>query len=168
MLLASGAAIPISQLKPGDKVLATNVKTGRTQAEPVTAVLLHHDTDRYDLTVKTSGGNAIIETTRSHLFFDQTTGRWTKAAALKYGDHLRTSNGGFASVIGDKDPANAAGWMWDLTVASDHDFYVDTVAGTVLVHNCPIGPSESWGNPDSLASHFAVHGADFGATSAED
>ena len=40
--------------------------------------------------------------------------------------------------------------MWDLTVASDHDFYVDTVAGTVLVHNCPIGPSESWGNPDSL------------------
>ncbi len=28
--------------------------------------------------------------------------------------------------------------MWDLTVAGDHDFYVDTVASAVLVHNCPI------------------------------
>ena len=46
VLLATGAAIPISQLKPGDKVLATNTKTGKTQAEPVTAVLVHHDTDR--------------------------------------------------------------------------------------------------------------------------
>ena len=51
MLLASGVAIPISQLKPGDKVEATNVKTGRTRAETVTAVLVHHDTDLYDLKI---------------------------------------------------------------------------------------------------------------------
>jgi len=45
VLLASGAAIPIAALKPGDMVLATNVKTRKTQAETVAAVLVHHDTD---------------------------------------------------------------------------------------------------------------------------
>ncbi len=68
VLLASGVAIPISQLKPGDKVLATNVKTGKTSAEPVTAVLVHHDTDLYDLTVSTARGSVVILTTSSHLF----------------------------------------------------------------------------------------------------
>ena len=60
--------------------------------------------------------------------------------------------------------------MWDISVpgGGDHDFYVDTAAAAVLVHNCPIGSSESWGNSDSLAGHFAAHGADFGASSAED
>jgi 3-dehydroquinate synthase class II len=43
LLLASGAAFPISQLKPGDKVLATNVKTGKTYAETVKVVILEHD-----------------------------------------------------------------------------------------------------------------------------
>ena len=54
VLLASGKAVPISQLKAGDKVLAADTKTGKDQPETVTAVLVHHDTDLYDLTVKTS------------------------------------------------------------------------------------------------------------------
>jgi 5-methylcytosine-specific restriction endonuclease McrA len=34
--------------------------------------------------------------------------------------------------------------MWDLTITSDHDFYIHTVdAGTVLVHNCPKDFSQS-------------------------
>ena len=125
VLLASGAAIPISQLKPGQKVLATNAKTGKTQAEPVTAVLLRHDTDLYDLTVKTAHGSAVIHTTSSHLFWAPTTGRWIKAAALKHGTHLRTPGTGSVTVLGGSAPRQAAGWMWDLTVASDHDFYID-------------------------------------------
>lgn len=28
--------------------------------------------------------------------------------------------------------------MWDLTVASDHDFYVASVSANVLVHNCGV------------------------------
>jgi hypothetical protein len=170
VLLASGLAIPISQLKPGDKVLATNTKTGKTQAEPVSAVLLHHDIDRYDLTVKTTHGTAVIQTTTSHLFWNQTTGSWVKVANLKYGDYLRTSDGATVTVLSGNAPADAAGWMWDLTVpgGNDHDFYIDTAVGSVLVHNCPVGPAESRGNPDSLEDHFAAHGADFGSSSAED
>jgi hypothetical protein len=43
VLLAVGIAVPIASLKPGDMVLAISTKTGKTSAEPVTAVLLHHD-----------------------------------------------------------------------------------------------------------------------------
>ena len=101
-------------------------------------MLVHHDTDRYDLTVKTAHGTAVIDTTSSHLFYDQTTGRWTKAAALRYGDHLRTSNGAVATVVRGRAPADTVGWMWDLSVpgGGDHDFYIDTTIATVLVHNC--------------------------------
>lgn len=66
VLLASGAAVAIGSLVPGDKVLATNTKTGKTTPETVTAVLVHHDTDLYDLNVKTSHGTAVIHTTSSH------------------------------------------------------------------------------------------------------
>jgi len=33
--------------------------------------------------------------------------------------------------------------MWDLTIPGDHDFYIDTIATPVLVHNCPAGPSRT-------------------------
>jgi hypothetical protein len=164
VLLASGAAIPISQLKTGDKVLATNTKTGKTQAETVKAVILEHDNDLYDLTVKVRGRTAIIQTTQHHRFWDQSTRRWTFADALAAGDFLRTSGRAKASVVSGNVPASAAGWMWDLTVASDHDFYIDVATTAVLVHNCPT----SWGNPNTLAQHYADHGADFGASSADD
>ncbi len=70
VLLASGKAVPISQLKAGDKVLAADTKTGKDQPETVTAVLVHHDTDLYNLTVKTSTGTEVIHTTSNHLFWD--------------------------------------------------------------------------------------------------
>ena len=35
----------------------------------------------------------------------------------------------------------------------------------ILVHNAGVC---NWGNPNTLDDHFARHGADFGATSAED
>jgi hypothetical protein len=145
VLLASGLAVPIASLKPGDKILATNTKTGKTQAETAAAVLLNHDTDLYDLKVKTARGSAAIDTTRNHPFFDLTRHRWVKAGALKHGDHLRTSNGATAIVVSGRAPADTAGWMWDISVpgGNDHDFYIDTTVATVLVHNCPMMKGES-------------------------
>jgi hypothetical protein len=139
VLLASGAAIPISQIKAGDKVLATNTRTGKTQPETVKAVILEHDNDLYDLTVKVHGRNAVIQTTARHRFWDQTTRRWTYADALSTGDFLRTSGRAKVSVVSGYAPAGATGWMWDLTVPGDHDFYIDVTATSipVLVHNCP-------------------------------
>ena len=143
MLLASGAAIPISQLKVGDMVLATNVRTGKTQAETVTAVLVRHDKDRYDLRIRSRHRTAVIDTTYRHLFFDLALHKWVKAGALRYGDHLRAPYGKTAAiVIGGWEPRNHDGRMWDLTIPgnNDHDFYIDTSAGSVLVHNTVCTP----------------------------
>jgi Pretoxin HINT domain len=90
VVIASGAAVPIASLTPGEKVLATNVATGKNQAEPIAAVLVRHDTDRYDLKIRAGRGIAVIETTRNHLFWDLTRRRWVRADALGRGDRLRT------------------------------------------------------------------------------
>jgi len=142
VLLASGAAIPISRLRPGDKVLATNTKTGKTQTEPVTAVMVKRDTDKYDLTIRSGHRTAVIDTTRNHLFWDDTLHRWVKAGALRHGDHLRTPSRSNVTVVGGRAPASTAGWMWDISVpgGNDHDFYIDSTVSAVLVHNCPVEP----------------------------
>lgn len=60
--------------------------------------------------------------------------------------------------------------MWDLSLASVHTFAVGDVQA--VVHNCTteLPASETWNSkrPNTLAKHFADHGADFGATSPED
>jgi hypothetical protein len=139
VLLANGAAVPISELRVGDEVDATSVKTGRTQAEPVTAVLVHHDTDLYDLSIVAGHRTAVIHTTRNHLFFDLTRNRWVAAAALALGDRLRGTHGQeTATIMGGRATSTPDGWMWDIDVPGDgdHDFYVDVVNVPVLVHNC--------------------------------
>jgi RHS repeat-associated protein len=136
VLLASGKAIPISSLKPGEKVLATNTRTGKTWAETISVVMVHHDTNLYDLKIKAGSRTAVIETTSNHPFWDPATHRWVKAAALKYGTHLRTPTSGTATVLGGYTPRDRTGWMWDLTIPGDHDFYIATAAADILVHNC--------------------------------
>src|SRR5262249_46987833 len=104
VLLASGKAVPIFSLKPGEKMLATSTRTGRTRAEAISVVMVHHDTNLYDLTLHAHGRTAVIHTTSNHPFWDATTGRWVKAAALRYGTHLRTPSGGTATVLGGHAP----------------------------------------------------------------
>jgi hypothetical protein len=164
VLLASGAAVPIATLKVGDKVLATNTKTGKTQPEAVAAVLQHYDTNLYNLTVETAHGNtSVIHTTANHLFWASDLKQWIPAAKLKKGERLKTADGSVAVAWGGAAPVQHDGWMWDLTVPgnNDHDFYVVTfvaVSGSrsefarvpVLVHNsslgCEDGP-DGWPKP---------------------
>jgi hypothetical protein len=149
VLLASGKAEPISKLKVGQKVLAMNPRTGKDQVETVTAVLVHHDTDLYDLKVRNRGKTSVIDTTSNHLFFvpgtGGTGGRWVKARSLKYGTHLRTPGGRNTAVVADGwIPQQRDGWMWDLSIPGndDHDFYINTEAADVLVHNCGDFPGQ--------------------------
>ncbi len=142
VLLANGTAAPLSQLRPGQKVLATNTRTGKTQPQTITAVLAHHDTGLYDLTITANGRTSAIGTTSNHLFWDPYLDHgWTPANHLKPGAHLKTPDGQSAIVVGGSIPAVHDGWMWDLTVPgnNDHDFYVAVAATAVLVHNCGDG-----------------------------
>jgi hypothetical protein len=45
VLTAGGGLVTISKLRKGVKVIATNTRTGRTTAQTVAAVLVHHDTN---------------------------------------------------------------------------------------------------------------------------
>ena len=155
VLLADGNRIPIANLQPGDKVLATNTKTGKTSPEPITAVLVRHDTDLYDLTIKSRGRTEVIHTTSNHLFWDPSLDYgWIPAKHLKPGEKLKTPDGQSAVVVGGSVPAVHDGWMWDLTVPgnNDHDFYVAVAATAVLVHNCTEG--------GKIANNIADHAAE--------
>jgi Pretoxin HINT domain len=160
--LADGKTIPIGRLKIGDHVLAFNTKTGRTQVETVDAVMAHHDTDLIDVTVKSPSGSSTIHSTQHHLFWDVTTRSWTEAQKLAIGDHLETPTGSLATVARVAVVAGS-GYMWDLTVSNDHDFYVGVGVGgqsAVLVHNCPgtrEGDLPARGEPNS--SGFKDDGA---------
>lgn len=61
VVMADGTARPIGQVKLGDKVLATDAATGKTEAKPVVA--LHHntDTDLTDLTVRIPAPRASLD-----------------------------------------------------------------------------------------------------------
>jgi hypothetical protein len=126
VLLPGGKTAPISSLKPGDKVLARDTTTGANQPETVTAVEVHHDTDLYNLNIKTPHGTQVIHTTSNHLFWDPYLNHWVPAGKLKKGEHLKTPNGTIATANGGAIPKVHDGWMWDLTVPgnNDHDFYV--------------------------------------------
>jgi pretoxin HINT domain-containing protein len=124
VLLPSQATTAISNLKPGDKVIATNTTTGKPEPQTVQAVLVHYDTDLYNLTVKTAHGSEVIHTTSNHLFWDPHLYKWIPANHLKKGEKVDTPSGALATADGGTTPADHDSWMWDLTVQNDHDFYV--------------------------------------------
>lgn len=109
--------------------------------------MVKRDTDRYDLRIKTARGTAVIGTTTRHLFWDLSRHQWVKADTLARGSYLRTPAGASVTVLGGYTLADAADWMWDISVpgGGDHDFYVDTTIAAILVHNCALGnPKPKW------------------------
>jgi RHS repeat-associated protein len=152
VLSATGNSVAISRLRPGDKVIATDVKTGKTGPAAVSAVMVRYDRDLYDLQVQFGATSVVIHTTWSHPFWDETRHRWVKAGMLQYGDHLRTPRGGTAMAVGGRTPSLHDGWMWDISVPGPHDFYAAAVGGGILVHNvvCRSLPSNTG------ATHIAL------------
>jgi RHS repeat-associated protein len=170
VVMANGTSVAIAALKTGDKVLATNTKTGKTSAEAVQAVLVNQDKDLYNLKVKTAKGVQVIHTTAKHLFWDPYLHKWIEAAKLATGEQLLTADDSVATADGGTTPKQDVGDMWDLTVPgnNDHDFYVlaepvgyagDASAAIsavksvpVLVHNCmTLPPILGSGNAYSVA-----------------
>jgi hypothetical protein len=149
--------VAIASLSPGRKVLAGDPRTGKVGPEPVTAVLINHDKNLFDLTIRASGRTVVIKTTSNHPIWDVTSHQWTKAGALRLGDRLLTPAGQTAKVIGGRVPLWSSGPMWDLTVAARHTFFVAAGSTSVLVHNCTPKKTFKWshsrkdGNEDFVA-----------------
>ncbi|MET9046059.1 RHS repeat-associated core domain-containing protein [Streptomyces sp. NPDC004362] len=136
VLAADGTTKPIKEVKPGDKVAAADPTDGHFEGlRTVEARLVHHDSDRLDLTVQSaSGKTAVIHTTDHHAFWDDTRHAWVIAAALLPGHVLSTPADGHATVV-RKSNVDGAADMYNLTIDDLHTYYVLAGATPVLVHN---------------------------------
>ncbi|MEW2162207.1 RHS repeat-associated core domain-containing protein [Streptomyces sp. NPDC007084] len=154
--LADGSAQPISKVKVGDTVLATDPQTGVTSPEKVQNVIVTTtDKDFTTLTLDTAptrgpphqrqthafaqqNARQSVTTTWHHPFWDATHHRWTDAHNLTPGTKLHTANGTTATVTRIRN-FHQHGLTYDLTVGMVHTYYVLAGATPVLVHNCNLG-----------------------------
>jgi RHS repeat-associated protein len=153
VVMADGSRKPISQVKVGDVIIATDPTTHLTAPRRVVALHRNRDLDLADVVItEASGATSIVHTTQHHLFWDITGRAWVEAAQLRAGDAVQTLDGTRATV-GDVRSFIELHPMYDLTVELTHTYYVVAGDATVLVHNCPSG-GEGGTDPRD------VHGAD--------
>ncbi|WP_426574979.1 polymorphic toxin-type HINT domain-containing protein [Aquihabitans sp. McL0605] len=141
VLMADGTYRAIGGVHVGDQVWATDPATGRSHARAVTATMAHDDDDLLDLSITGPGGHeGVLHTTEHHKIWDTTRNAWSQATDLTRDDHLRQPDGSSASVVGITHRPGGQR-MFDLTIQTDHTFYVqaadETGYAAVLVHNCP-------------------------------
>ena len=126
----------LRNINPGDQVIATNPRTGKSVVATVSRVFRHHDSHLDDIFVAGADRRlGVIHGTAGHPFWDQTDDAWVKSARLQPGDRLESTDGQFAKVVAVRSEPGAR-WMYDLTVSTVHTFYVVPSGTPVLVHNC--------------------------------
>jgi hypothetical protein len=133
--LADGRSVPIDQVHVGERVLALDPRTGKTEIEPVTRLWLNRDTDLLDLTVRTGSKLEVIHTTQRHLFYVPAEHAWIEAERLAPETRLETHGHVSVAVVSSR-VLPGADEMWDLTIGVAHDFYVVMPGAAILVHNC--------------------------------
>lgn len=145
VLLADGTSKPISEIRPGDMVWATDPVTGVAGPRPVLATWPHRDM----LLVLEIDGQELV-TTEDHPFWSVTDQTWERADALQVGEKVLSADGSSHLVTAPIDLATAYyDQAFDLTVAGIHTFHVltDPDRGPpvdALVHNCDLaGYAES-------------------------
>jgi RHS repeat-associated protein len=147
VLMADGTTKPIDQIQVGDQVTATEPTTGTPGPQAVTTTIIGDGVKiLVDLTVDTDGasGNATatITATDGHPFWLPEQGVWLKAIDLKPGDALVTPDGTRVTVMAVAVYA-APATVHNLTIATDHTYYVVAGNTPILAHNsggefCPI------------------------------
>jgi RHS repeat-associated protein len=130
VLMADGTTKPISEIKIGDQVLATDPENGERGARTVTALWIHNDT-LIDLKID----NGRLSTTEDHPFWNATDRQWQPAKVLDSGDRLLSAEG--ATIPVDGFIANSARYdtAYNLTVDDLHTYYVLAGTTSILVHN---------------------------------
>ncbi|MFJ8061409.1 polymorphic toxin-type HINT domain-containing protein [Streptomyces sp. NPDC096142] len=148
VLVADGAAKSIEDVKTGDKVLATDPATGRTEAKTVTAEIIgkgRKNLVRITLSIEIDGKKktASVTATAGHPFWVPELGGWVDAAQLIDGERLSTSTNAVIRIT-DVDRWTQPATVYNLTVADLHTYYVVAGNTSVLVHNAggePVVPN---------------------------
>ncbi|MEV6172883.1 RICIN domain-containing protein [Streptomyces sp. NPDC051954] len=161
VVLSDGSRRAIRDVRPGDRLLASDPATGVTRGEPVTRTFQHPAEDLLDVTLADGGR---LTSTPGHKF--HVTGRgWILASELRAGDRLRTPEGTLRTVAALHDRQEAAPrTVYDLTVSGLHTFYAVAGSTPVLVHNCNdlAGDAQAFpGLAHTLDEHTAGVGAGF-------
>jgi RHS repeat-associated core domain len=169
VLMADGSHKPIKELRPGDKVLATNPATGKTVARTVVATIAgtgikHLVTVTVDTDGKSGDQTGSVTATDGHPFFVATAhpaagpnlanGTWTPARDLQPGDLLRTPIGTLLPVL-SVATTTATQTAYNLTVDTDHTYNVIAGDMSVLVHNCDNPWMDPRGERHVRDTHYA-------------
>lgn len=130
VLIADGKEQPIADIKVGDKVLATDPETGRTEARPVVALIRH--SGKHTMVDLTFSDGSRITTTDHHTFWDATIRSFSDAIDLHVGDQVLSEGGRTLTITGEHvfDRTLTA---YNLQIDGIHTYYAG--ATPVLVHN---------------------------------
>lgn len=132
--MADGTTTPISEVRVGDLVVATDPTTGRTEAQPVTNVIVG---DGVKHLVALDVGDGTIVATAGHPFWVAAERRWVEAGKLFADQQIEAADGRAVVVTGTRSWTEHR-QVFNLTVDTIHTYYVVAgVAGThdLLVHN---------------------------------
>ena len=152
-------AVPIEQIKAGDKVWAHNTQTGADELRTVTAVAPQHRDKLVELRI--AGEKNTLRATPVHPFRARRNAsdvaRWIDAGDLVAGDLIETEDGGWAEVESVK-PLDGLAVVYNFTVDKDHDYFVGETgflvhnAGNCGCHGNTLGdqPTTLYGLPDLL------------------
>jgi RHS repeat-associated protein len=144
VLMADGSRKPIEQVKPGDRVMATDPESDESGARPVTAVIKGDGAKTLvDVAVVgEDGSRQSLSATDGHPFWidddgkaETPGGRWIDAVELKRGQWLKSADGNLVQVAGTHAYQQHA-VVYNLTVDDIHTYYVMAGDEPVLVHNC--------------------------------
>ncbi|MFJ6984225.1 MULTISPECIES: polymorphic toxin-type HINT domain-containing protein [unclassified Streptomyces] len=144
VLMADGSQKPIEDIEIGDKVLATDAETGKTEVQTVTAEIAGTGAKHLvKVTVDTDGKKgtetASVTATDGHPFWVPELAEWIDATDLTPGEWLRTSSGTLIQITAVERWTQQSR-VHNLTVSDLHSYYVLAGQTPVLVHNsngCP-------------------------------
>ncbi|MFG3480308.1 polymorphic toxin-type HINT domain-containing protein [Streptomyces sp. NPDC047980] len=140
VLMADGSTKSISDVDVGDKVIATDPETGKTQVQTITAEIKGKGAKHLvEVTIDTDGEKgekaASVTATEGHPFWVAALGEWIDATDLMQGQWLRTSAGTLVQITAVQRWTQQS-TVHNLTVSDLHTYYVLAGATPVLVHNC--------------------------------
>lgn len=143
VLMADGTKKPISQIKVGDRVIATDPETGERVAKRVEHVWVHEDT-LVDLVVD----GEVVSTTEDHPFWSVTDQRFVRADGLTRGEQLFGRAGRGVAVSGVRPRSGRYGLAYNLSVEGIHTYHVGGSA--LLVHNSCYSAVDALNDPKAL------------------
>ena len=145
VLMADGKEEPIADVKVGDKVLATDPETGKTQAGPVAALIRH--SGKHTMVELTLDDGSKIATTDHHPFWDASTHTFTDAIDLRVGDQVLSESGRTLTITTERVYVQTLA-AYNLQIDGIHTYYAGITP--ILVHNSCISSADVLKDPAAL------------------